>query len=75
MLDYAASFSEVSGFEVPYAEVTWYILLYYSLIGRHPNTYTFSKQLTEHLLASQRGHVKVAIVRPSIGEHRILLST
>ena len=38
------------------------------LLGRHPNTYTFTKQLAEHLLAAEREHVKLAIVRPSIGE-------
>jgi nucleoside-diphosphate-sugar epimerase len=40
----------------------------YSLIGEHPNTYTFSKQLAEHLLFEEREHIKVAIVRPSIGK-------
>ncbi|XP_059484431.1 putative fatty acyl-CoA reductase CG5065 [Neocloeon triangulifer] len=36
------------------------------LLGQHPNTYTFSKQLAEHLVTEGRGHVKLAIVRPSI---------
>jgi alcohol-forming fatty acyl-CoA reductase len=44
-----------------------------SLISNHPNTYTFTKQLAEHMVneyARQRG-IPVAIVRPSIitGSH------
>ncbi|MEP6618930.1 MAG: SDR family oxidoreductase [bacterium] len=32
----------------------------------HPNTYTFTKALAEHLLLERRGHVPVSIVRPSV---------
>jgi alcohol-forming fatty acyl-CoA reductase len=32
----------------------------------HPNTYTFSKCLAEHLLAQRRGNVPLSLVRPSI---------
>jgi len=32
----------------------------------HPNTYTFTKCITEHLIAQRRGDVPVVIVRPSI---------
>lgn len=32
----------------------------------HPNTYTLTKCLAEHLLAEQRGQVPLSIVRPSI---------
>lgn len=32
----------------------------------HPNTYTFTKCLVEHLLNERRGHVPVSIVRPSV---------
>lgn len=32
----------------------------------HPNTYTFTKSLAEHLLLARRGDVPVTIVRPSI---------
>jgi len=32
----------------------------------HPNTYTLTKCVAEHLIAEQRGAVPVAIVRPSI---------
>ncbi len=32
----------------------------------HPNTYTLTKCLCEHLLAERRGHVRLGIVRPSI---------
>ncbi|XP_012270597.1 putative fatty acyl-CoA reductase CG5065 [Orussus abietinus] len=35
-------------------------------IENHPNTYTFSKQMAENLLAKEREHVPLAIVRPSI---------
>ncbi|XP_063165445.1 fatty acyl-CoA reductase 2 [Candoia aspera] len=36
------------------------------LIGDWPNTYTFSKALTEHLIQQEKGDLNVAIVRPSI---------
>ncbi|OXU17955.1 hypothetical protein TSAR_010595 [Trichomalopsis sarcophagae] len=39
---------------------------YGELIRRHPNTYAFSKHLTENLLARERGHVPLSIVRPSV---------
>jgi fatty acyl-CoA reductase len=32
----------------------------------HPNTYTFTKCIAEHLLAARRGDVPLTIVRPSI---------
>lgn len=37
-----------------------------TLIGTRPNTYTFTKALTEVLLEKKRGRLPVAIVRPSI---------
>ncbi|KAJ1520571.1 hypothetical protein ONE63_003683 [Megalurothrips usitatus] len=37
-----------------------------SLLGGHPNTYSFTKQLAENVLQAERGDVPVAIVRPSI---------
>ncbi|KAM6435937.1 fatty acyl-CoA reductase 1-like isoform 2-T3 [Liasis olivaceus] len=36
------------------------------LIGDWPNTYTFSKALTEHLIQQEKGDLNVAIIRPSI---------
>lgn len=36
------------------------------LIGNRPNTYTFTKALTEHMLLNISGNLPVAIVRPSI---------
>ncbi|KAG7214161.1 hypothetical protein KM043_001510 [Ampulex compressa] len=36
------------------------------LIAGRPNTYTFTKALTEMILEKQNGHLPVAIVRPSI---------
>lgn len=36
------------------------------LIGNRPNTYTFTKALTERMLQSESGYLPVAIVRPSI---------
>ncbi|BES94894.1 acyl-CoA reductase [Nesidiocoris tenuis] len=36
------------------------------LIGNRPNTYTFTKALTEHMLLNICGDLPVAIVRPSI---------
>jgi len=40
-----------------------------SLKCRHPfpNTYTFSKHLSEHVINDERGDLPVVIVRPSIG--------
>lgn len=38
-----------------------------SLIGKRPNTYTFTKALAEHMLLKEAGNLPVAIVRPSIG--------
>lgn len=32
----------------------------------HPNTYTFTKCIAEHLLSERAGHVPLSIVRPSI---------
>lgn len=37
-----------------------------SLIGKRPNTYTFTKALAEHMLVHEAGNLPVAIVRPSI---------
>ncbi|XP_032077718.1 fatty acyl-CoA reductase 2-like [Thamnophis elegans] len=37
-----------------------------NLIGDWPNTYTFSKALTEHLIQQEKGDLNVAIIRPSI---------
>ncbi|XP_055319042.1 putative fatty acyl-CoA reductase CG5065 [Sitodiplosis mosellana] len=37
-----------------------------SLIGKRPNTYTFTKALTEQMLLEEAGNLPVAIVRPSI---------
>jgi 1-acyl-sn-glycerol-3-phosphate acyltransferase len=34
--------------------------------SRHPNTYTLTKSLAEHLLVGRRGALPLAIVRPSI---------
>ena len=32
----------------------------------HPNTYTFTKCVAEHLVAKNRGHLPITVVRPSI---------
>jgi fatty acyl-CoA reductase len=36
------------------------------LIGNHPNTYTFTKCIAEHILMEEKGDLPYAIVRPSI---------
>jgi len=36
------------------------------LIGRRPNTYTYTKALAEYMLVEESGHLPVTIVRPSI---------
>jgi len=37
-----------------------------SLIGKRPNTYTFTKAVAEKLVEQERGNVPVVIIRPSI---------
>ena len=36
------------------------------LLGKRPNTYTYTKALAENILLAERGNLPVAIVRPSI---------
>lgn len=38
-----------------------------SLLGKHPNTYTFTKALTEQMLLEEAEFLPVTIVRPSAG--------
>lgn len=38
------------------------------IIGRHPNTYTFTKQLAETLIHNEMKNLPVGIVRPSVGQ-------
>lgn len=38
------------------------------ILGGHSNTYSFTKQLAEEVLRSERGNIPVAIVRPSLGK-------
>lgn len=37
------------------------------IIGRHPNTYTFTKQLAETMVHDEMKNLPVGIVRPSVG--------
>lgn len=39
---------------------------HYSIIGDHPNTYTFSKALAEYVVESEMDSIPTAIVRPPI---------
>lgn len=36
------------------------------LIGKRPNTYTYTKALAEYLVQQEAGDLNVAIIRPSI---------
>jgi fatty acyl-CoA reductase len=36
------------------------------IIGRYPNTYTFTKALAERTLKKRHGNIKLSIIRPSI---------
>ena len=36
------------------------------VIGERPNTYTFTKAITEQLVKQEREHLPISIVRPSI---------
>uniref|UniRef100_A0A1B0C9F8 Fatty acyl-CoA reductase n=1 Tax=Lutzomyia longipalpis TaxID=7200 RepID=A0A1B0C9F8_LUTLO len=38
-----------------------------SLIGKRPNTYTFTKALAEHVLSNEANNLPITIVRPSVG--------
>ena len=40
--------------------------MYCRLIEPHPNTYTFSKALTEQILELERGDIPLIIIRPSV---------
>jgi hypothetical protein len=37
-----------------------------SIIGTWPNTYTFSKAITEHILWRRKGSTPLCIIRPTI---------
>lgn len=39
------------------------------IIGRHPNTYTFTKQLAETIIHNEMANLPVGIVRPSVGKY------
>jgi alcohol-forming fatty acyl-CoA reductase len=39
-----------------------------AIIKDHPNTYTFSKQLAENLIAKEMQGYAVGIIRPSVGK-------
>lgn len=45
------------------------------LLGPHPNTYTYTKRLSEILVRSEYANLPICIVRPSIGEkkHYVIL--
>lgn len=43
-------------------------LLYFSLLKGLPNTYAYTKALTEDLVNSYSGKIPIVITRPSIGE-------
>lgn len=43
------------------------------IIKEHPNTYTFTKQLAENLVMKEMAGLPTAIIRPSIGELKILI--
>ncbi|XP_075974339.1 putative fatty acyl-CoA reductase CG5065 [Anticarsia gemmatalis] len=36
------------------------------IINKHPNTYTFTKALTEHLVAANKAYMPTVIIRPSV---------
>jgi hypothetical protein len=37
-----------------------------SIIGNYPNTYTFSKAITERILDKRKGKIPITVVRPTI---------
>jgi fatty acyl-CoA reductase len=36
------------------------------IIGNHPNTYTFSKMIAEHIVLEEKDNLSVAVIRPAI---------
>ena len=38
------------------------------ILGKHPNTYTVTKAIAEHIVSTQASDLPVCIVRPSIGK-------
>lgn len=42
------------------------------LIGEHPNTYTFTKQLAENLILKEMAGLPAGIVRPSVGKNCVI---
>ena len=38
----------------------------HKLIGNYPNTYSYTKSLTEKALAKKRGNLNIVIIRPTI---------
>ena len=45
-----------------------------AILKDHPNTYTFTKNLSENLMMAEMSGLPAAIVRPSIGKHMHELS-
>lgn len=43
-----------------------------AMIGDHPNTYTFTKQLAENLIVKEMAGLPVAIIRPSVGNYSLM---
>lgn len=46
-----------------------------TLLGPHPNTYTYTKRLAELLVRSEFRSIPACIVRPSIGKHYAIISS
>lgn len=40
-----------------------------SILGGHPNTYSFTKHLAENILYKEHKSIPVAVVRPSVGKN------
>jgi len=48
-------------------------ILFFRILYNHPNTYTFSKSLAEHVVKDLGEDIPVVIFRPSIGECLIVM--
>lgn len=44
---------------------------FFSLIGRWPNTYTFTKALAEQVVKDKTDKVPAAVFRPAIGTYNL----
>lgn len=48
------------------------LVFFFSLMGDLPNTYSFTKAVTEYMVSTYHPEIPVAVARPSISEFRFM---